>query len=298
MKIAYLVLAHNNFQHLNRLIDSLNAENSDLFIHFDKKTIVDISKYNYANVFILQKRFSIQWGGFSMIRAEIELLKTANAHKNYDYYILLSGDSYPIKSNIEIENYLKVNIGSNFIDARDMPNEVKTERINRYFIEGGARNRSIKGFVIRKSNRILSKFITKRELPGKFSNYQLNWGSQWWAFHKDFVSYLFSFLNNNKKIVSFFKNTMIPDEMFFQIIIMNSPFKGTVKYTLTYVDWYIGEPPYPSLMNEKHLKILQEDIIETENGKGYHCFARKFNNQSGEVIEKIEKMKNEKVTVI
>jgi hypothetical protein len=298
MNIAYLVLAHNNFQQLNRLIKSLMDDNSDLFIHFDKKSIVDTTKFNFDNVFILENRYSINWGGFSMIQAEMELLKTAKANKDYDYYILLSGDSYPIKRNTEINKYLEINNGSNFIDCRRIPLEVKKERINKYFIEGGYRNNSPKANIIRISNKLLSIIIAKRKIPSQYSKYQLYWGSQWWALHKDFVSYLFSFYSNNEKFVSFFKNTLIPDEMFYQIIIMNSSLKGTVKYPLTYVDWYIGEPPYPSLMGEKHLEILLQDIIQTKNGSGYQCFARKFNDYSETIIKKIEEMKNKKVECI
>jgi hypothetical protein len=37
MKIAYLILAHNNPGHLSRLTRALTAQNNAVFIHIDKK---------------------------------------------------------------------------------------------------------------------------------------------------------------------------------------------------------------------------------------------------------------------
>ena len=37
MKHAYLILAHNEFEVLNRLIESLDDVRNDIYIHFDAK---------------------------------------------------------------------------------------------------------------------------------------------------------------------------------------------------------------------------------------------------------------------
>ena len=37
MKHAYLIIAHNEFEILKRLIQALDDERNDIYIHFDRK---------------------------------------------------------------------------------------------------------------------------------------------------------------------------------------------------------------------------------------------------------------------
>jgi hypothetical protein len=37
MKHAYLIIAHNEFKVLKKLVEALDDERSDIFIHWDKK---------------------------------------------------------------------------------------------------------------------------------------------------------------------------------------------------------------------------------------------------------------------
>jgi glycerol-3-phosphate responsive antiterminator len=45
MKIAYLVLAHGNFEQLERLIKALDDEGAAFFIHVDKKAAIQGWEY-------------------------------------------------------------------------------------------------------------------------------------------------------------------------------------------------------------------------------------------------------------
>ena len=40
MKVAYLITAYNNFNHLIALIKKIKVDNSLVYIHIDKKTII------------------------------------------------------------------------------------------------------------------------------------------------------------------------------------------------------------------------------------------------------------------
>jgi hypothetical protein len=80
MKIAYLILAHQNPGLLGRLIGRLTSPNADFFVHVDKKS--DITPFasiaERPNVFLLRERVAIYYGEFSMVRAELLLLRQAN----------------------------------------------------------------------------------------------------------------------------------------------------------------------------------------------------------------------------
>ena len=80
--------------------------------------------------------------------------------------------------------------------------------------------------------------------------------------------------------------------MIFQTVIMNSPFKETVANGLTYHDWKIGQPPYPSLIDNIHLPILRQVLIDASYGSSKHLFARKFNDESARILNEIEKIRS------
>lgn len=290
MKIAYLILTHNNPLHLNRLINSLDSEGVSFYIHIDEKSKLEPNGLNKKNVHILGNRTKIYWGGYSIVEASIKLLVEAYKSKN-DYYILLSGCDYPIKSNEYIKSFLNRQTDTNFINVAKMPLNAKSfSRLENYFIEGGNRiaKWNIKGLLIFGFNMIARKSGFKRQLPKEYSAFDLYAGSQWWGFTSDFVEYLLNFITNNPTFTNYYKNTYIPDEMFFHTIIMNSPFKDTVKNGFVYTDWTIGKPPYPSIIDGIHFPILHEGVISDFFGERELLFARKFKDDSDLIINLID----------
>jgi hypothetical protein len=136
----------------------------------------------------------------------------------------------------------------------------------------------------------------KRQYPSKYSHFELYGGSQWWVFNRYFVKYLLEFCNKNPDFIKFYKHTFVPDEMFFQTIIMNSPFKDTIMNGLIYHDWTIGQPPYPSLISEIHLPILKQDLIDISYGLSKLLFARKFNAKNKAILSEIERIRSTELT--
>ena len=116
MKNAFLILAHNEFEVLRRLVEALDDSRNDIYIHFDRKvdTIPDLNT-EYAGLTILKHRVSVNWGAPSMLEAEYALFETAVARGSYQYYHLLSGVDLPIKSQDYIHGFLDRNDGKEFI---------------------------------------------------------------------------------------------------------------------------------------------------------------------------------------
>ena len=107
-KIAYLVLVHNDPDHLLRLIDAINF-NCDIYIHIDYKANLDDFRElkKYDNIYFCESRKNICWGGFNMVLAMKELIKMSlNKNKDYSHLVFLSGSDYPIKNKEEIYEYL------------------------------------------------------------------------------------------------------------------------------------------------------------------------------------------------
>ena len=138
---AYLIMAHNEFELLKKLIITLDYENNDLFIHVDKK----VNDFDFdsikrlvkkSNIYILQNRVDVYWGGYSQIQGELNLLKAAVKKKEYDYLHLLSGVDFPIKRNSYIHQFFSENKGKEFIsfDIKNQDSKETLDRVRYYYL--------------------------------------------------------------------------------------------------------------------------------------------------------------------
>ena len=116
MKHAYLILAHNEFEVLRRLVSCVDDSRNDIYIHFDKKVtaLPDIRTRN-AGLTVLDRRIDVRWGAPSMIEAEYALFSAAASRGPYQYYHLLSGVDLPLKSQDEIHAFFDAHNGEEFI---------------------------------------------------------------------------------------------------------------------------------------------------------------------------------------
>lgn len=281
MKVCYLILAHNNFIHLERLVKALDDEYaSSFYIHIDKKVR---SKQTFSNpkINIIPEHFDIQWGTFSMVKATLALFNHAmNNVEKADYYILLSGVDYPIRSKQYLQNLLST--GKEYIDIASAPVPYKPmSRFEYYYFNYDRRN--LKHYNPKFLLEVLLKKIGfKRKIP-----FQLYVGSQWFALTYNCIQYILEAVREDKRYVNFFSHSLISDEAFFQTIIGNSPFIDNVATSLVYTDWDVPVPP--AMIEERHIKFLEEnDGFQTEYGYCHPYFARKFQDNSESIIKEIE----------
>lgn len=280
MKISYLILAHNNFRHLDRLIDALNDTDSTFYIHIDKK-----ARQNYNpqknNVSVIPTHIDIKWGGFAMVEATLALLEYGVKHTpDADYYILLSGVDYPVRSKTFLFNQLDKK--KEYIDIAPLPVPYKPiERYEYYYFEYNRRNLKLYNpkFLL---EVLLKKLKVKRKAP-----FQIYAGSQWFALTRKCVQYILNTIKEDTRYVDFFRHTLVPDEAFFQTIIGNSPFLENTMANLTYTDWEVPVPP--ATIEDRHIDFLKMHIeFNDEYGKRFPYFARKFDDSSDELIVKIQ----------
>lgn len=312
MKIAYLILAYKNANQIIRLVQRLMTENSLFLIHVDKKSsqsLVEEIKQSldrYPNVSFIKKRIKCYWGGFGIVEATLQGIRELFTKEfDFDRLILLSAQDYPIKSTEQLENFLKVNTDMEFISCDDYklpPNKSipssGTNRIHYWHFSIGkirlifpgkleystanlSRVKKYKSFKLFSIfwNSLIVLFPVKRKVPSGL-NYFI--GSQFWCLTRSCVNYIYEFVNANPKFVNFFKYTDIPDESFFQTVVMNSPFSKHVEnHNLHYIDW---ENPNPSLP-----KILVLSDFERLMSS-HKFFARKFDVQRDvEILDLIDK---------
>jgi hypothetical protein len=286
LKIAYLITAYGEFDHLTRLVGALDDEGVGFFIHVDAKSDMPEGLFAERDNVVLVPRRKVWWGGWSHVEAILLLMRTA-AQDDFDYCVLLSGSDYPIRSNEVIRRTLAQ--GGQFINAVEGFRPEKPEkRVRRYRFDGfDRRERSLKSYFYRGVELALHVLgIHKRRYP-----FAKIWsGIVWSALSMDCVRYILKFVDDNPRFVSFFRTAQVPEEMFFHTIIGNSPFAGAIKGSLTYMDWD-NSTDSPPFIDRRHLPKLALGRLHYHQATGLHyerMFARKFNDRSTEILDIID----------
>jgi hypothetical protein len=285
MKIAYLILAHENPFQLKSLVNALNMSNSKCYIHIDKraslldfKTVCD--KLDVNVLFILNREKCI-WGGLELVKATLSLLRAAQ-NDECDYFILMSGSDYPIKNGDYIYSFFEQHKGYNFIEFSKLPvltlNYGGLDRVEAYshtFIHTRYTHipprykpkLNLNGHILNMLLGSLTVFKGKRKKPSRINEFY--YGSQWWMLYKDTVKYIMNFVDENPDYLKFHQHTLIPDEIFFQTILLNAEENIQFKIVNKNYRYMIWEE------NSNHPKIL----VKRDIHKLYETdalFARKF----------------------
>lgn len=264
VKIAHLILAHNEPEQLERLINRLAHPDADVYIHLDKKTPMAPFAYlkDRENIFFINNRVKVNWGTYTIVQATLNGFKEIIAsEKNYQYLNLLSGQDYPLKSPDFIHQFLAQNKGIAFMNylifEPDWP-------------EAQPRVRSYHFNNLRLPGRyIFQGLFNKLFPPRKIPNDLIPVGrSQWFTIPMECVAYLLQYWNGNARLRRFIKLTWGPDEFIFQTILYNSEHQSKmVKNDLRYIDWSAGG------VSPKTLTIDDAPALLASAG----LFARKFN---------------------
>ena len=141
MKIAILIQCHKNPKQINLLLERLNHPDIDCYLHIDKKADFTDKIIHRENVFVLpdEQRVSVEWAQISQVTATLNLLNTAVAgiRGGYDYYWLISGQDWPLRSVEEIVEFFMQHNGENFIQYWSSKNLSKetVNWINNYLAE-------------------------------------------------------------------------------------------------------------------------------------------------------------------
>lgn len=82
MRQVILVLLHRDFDHAKKLLEYFRGE-CDIFVHIDKGTLLTRADIDYLRnmpgVVAVYSKYYVHWAGFSILKAELFLLKQALA---------------------------------------------------------------------------------------------------------------------------------------------------------------------------------------------------------------------------
>jgi hypothetical protein len=225
-RIAFLLLAHNDAPHLERLCRILHPHS--IFVHIDAKA-TGLSADKIAalpGVTVVKPSTSVHWGDFSVIEATLTLLKTARAAAQFDRYVLLSGGCYPARPLPALEAEFAADPSREWITLTPI-----TPQSHLYSLIG--RKWRMAPFVSQRSlDRQLRSVWNKiskmlgRDLASEIGMMPY-FGSQWWALTDACVAMILEFVRSHPAFVRAYQSVYAPDEHFFQTIVGNSKFAAS-----------------------------------------------------------------------
>lgn len=281
IKHAISLLWHKDFLQLKDLILSFDS-NFYFYIHLDRKNHLENAQMKWLekqpNIRGVYKKYRVNWGGFSLLKAELFLLKKAIHDQDIDYIHVMSAQDYPIKNISQIKNFFARKKGGEFVSYAKLPYsewEDGTYRRFQYYIPYdlfallGDRGIALQNLFV----RIQAKLGCKRPIPNQYE--YLYGGSNWMSITRACAEYIVH--SYNRKFYNRLKHTIAPEETFFPTTILNSPFASkVVNNNLRYIVW--------DKRRKGHTKVLEQkdwaSIIMSQA-----LFARKFESKKSNILK-------------
>jgi hypothetical protein len=260
MSQIFLILAHKNPRQLERLVNRLTDPDSKFVIHIDadcdKEKFLFFFKDRVHDVFFLPNAIATKWGSFELVKATLLGLQFINDHiPNAERVTLLSGQDYPIKPVKQIISFFTQNQKKIYIEYFSIP--------CKHWWKGGT-----------KRFPLFESIIQMIEIYA---------GSQWWSMPMMVIKNILSGLSKYPDFTLYFERVFIPDESFFQTLLLNSEEdeikNNLVNDSLRFILWY---PPFwnPSTFVQKDLRKLS---------RSNKLFARKFDEEVDKsILDKID----------
>ena len=287
--IAYIVSTYQLPRQAIRLIRQLSADPSNTcLVHHDAnapaETWMELTAglRDIPNVHFLQRR-QFRYATFDHVRITLDGFRWLfDRDVSFSHVVLLTGQCYPLMSAQRIVRYLEPLMGRSVMSFYQLPfagwSSGGLERVNvrllRISVSGLPRvlarllpHRS-GWLMVPKWPLIKSKFglPLKAKVPTDVGD--LFGGDSYWAISRHHAEHI---LSNSGPYVRFFQRSCVPDELFFQTMLMNSPFKHeVVNGTVHEIDWSRNSGPSPYTWRLDDLGAL------CASGKP---FARKFDER-------------------
>ena len=122
--LAFSIIVYTDVEQVERLLRAIYRPQNHYCIHVDQKASANI--YNaveaiascFDTVFVTSKRFNVQWGTFTVLEPDITCMnELLNKSKTWKYFINLTGQEFPLRTNRELVQILRSFNGSNDVEA-------------------------------------------------------------------------------------------------------------------------------------------------------------------------------------
>ncbi|MCF0173747.1 MAG: hypothetical protein HUJ95_00255 [Bacteroidales bacterium] len=274
MRHAFIILAHGKFSQLDILLNALEDEDFDIYLHIDAlanvpEGYIDSIKAEHKNLILLPRK-TLYWGDISLVEAELDAFKNIlDAGKAYSHIHLLSGQDLPLKSPQEIKAVFATKSGQQFIDIKPKAKTnyphvrcwIPLPKYLKYKSGSHIKYRLLK--IVNQLAYIGEKVFLMPKWRGLDYDYKMS--SQWVSITPSAAEFLVSRRN---EILKRYAHAFAPDEFFLASELWNSSFKeNIIQDNLRYIKWGAAHSPHPFVIEMKNYdEMLSSGAL----------FARKF----------------------
>lgn len=291
--ICYLVLAHAKPHCLRRLIAELDDGVNQIIVHVDaRSSLAPFLPCGSERVSWVEPRVAAYHHGWGIVEATIRALRLGvTVAPDASHFVLLSGDSYPLRSQDYIRTYLSNRPDVIYMNLLQLPApEVlkPISKLTRYYINHDPRWHPLKVFPVKVAHRLL---LPRRNYPAVMRDLPAVCGSQWWALNSSAAKLVLEEIEHRGEFVEFCRHTRTPDEHFFQILLENSEFALRRRPNIMYTDFSVRPGPVP--ISDRHVdEWLDSGKVTRHDEYGFHdefLYARKFGDDSGALTARIRR---------
>ena len=226
-KIAYFLLVHRYPEQFKRLFKAIHDPDNTYLIHVDKNSgpalRAEIGAFlaDYPNAAMLESERAL-WGGYSLVDAELRgIERLLEMGDEWEFFINLSGQDFPLATQAHIRDFLSARRGQEFIRVLDQA-KLRPDTMGR-----------VLKHVVELKDRIVDSLATRLFLDGATPYI----GNQWKIVSRRFCQFVCHDPSVDR-YKTFYRNTFIADEGFFQTVMMNTAEHGQiVNDDLRMIDW-------------------------------------------------------------
>ena len=297
--IAYHILCHGDFAQVAKLVEALYSKEDTFLIDVDDGQSPNIRPIKHLvkrNNVHLKYDSNIAWGGSGTLRktlsGALELLKLANS---WEYYVVLSGQDLPLKSNDVIKNRLaegsteKISFirafSADLLDRKSLPVSNTTSSCQLWGDRGHTRVYAKPGVINPQINMGARWFVDVAEVGEKgevyvgnidhllftmrsafFKRYPFHTGANWFNLHRSLLEHMrddsFTY-----ELYDVMRGTFIPDESFFQTYVKNSVFRDLTNMRYDRLILRPGPVPRVKVFDDSDWPVIEQ---------ASELFGRKF----------------------
>lgn len=271
-RIAYLLLCHKNAERVLEQARILTSRGDYISIHMDANADAGCRRAVQEGVSsnpraILARSVRCGWGEWSLVQATINMIEAAHAaFDDATHFFLMSGDCMPIKpagfihDAVDAQDVDRVEHADFYTDGWIKTGLTEERLIYRHWFN----ERASKWWFYTSLN-LQRRFGLARKVP---DGTKMKIGSQWWVLRRSTIDKILEFLVQRRDVVRFFKTTWIPDETFFQTLVMHLVPREEV----------ISEPPTFLMFSDYGMPVTfhsdHYDLLRTQRS----LFARKISD--------------------
>lgn len=278
--IGFILLTHTKPLQIYRLINKLNMMfNYPLIVCHHDFSKCDLSVDTLSkNVLLVRPHLQTEWAGFALVEAPIQALRLMyEVPDPPDWFVLLSGADYPIKTARQILDDLTSSSDDAYIQHEQITYETYKSDVkpNMLWLKNSYQRYCTKSFSFHYSKKYLAHLnleiclehplLTKPFLP--FSKKVACFsGSQWFCANSKAAKYIIDFHSQINPLTLYYSKLKYADESYFQTVLANASHLKLQNDRRRYIDWSDGGC---------HPKTLLMEDLPNLLASSAH-FARKF----------------------